>query len=206
MTETLLALVPVWGVVLVLVSTYVSCLAIPVPTSVIMLGAGGFVASGDLSLAGVALGALGGAVAGDQTGYRIGRALGSGFLDRMRGHRRTGKTVEGALAILDQRGGTGVFLSRWLFSPLGPYVNFAAGAAEFPWKRFTLAGIAGEAVWVTIYVGLGYGFAGDIVELAGLLGNVSGFLAGLALLGGIGWWLARALRQRTRQRGARATG
>ncbi len=196
MTETLFALVPVWGVALIVVSTFLSCLAVPVPTSILMLGAGGFVASGDLGMAEVFLGALAGAVAGDQTGYQIGRLLGSGWIDRLRGHRRFGKTVVGALDILDQRGGTGVFLSRWLFSPLGPYVNFAAGAARFPWRRFTVAGAAGEIVWVSIYVGLGYSFAGDIVELADLLGNASGFLAGLCVLGGLAWWLGRALRQR----------
>jgi membrane-associated protein len=198
MTETLFALVPVWGVALIVLSTFLSCLAVPVPTSIIMLGAGGFVASGDLSMAEVTLGALAGAVAGDQTGYRIGRVLGSGWIDKLRGHRRFGKTVIGALDILDRRGGTGVFLSRWLFSPLGPYVNFAAGAARFPWRRFSVAGIAGEMAWVTIYVGLGYGFTGNIVELASVLGNASGFLAGLVVLGGLGWWMARALRQRQR--------
>ena len=26
------------------------------------------------------------------------------------------------------------FLSRWLFSPLGPYVNFLGGATGLPWR------------------------------------------------------------------------
>ena len=49
MIEVLLALVPVGGPWIVGTATFLSCLALPVPSSLIMLTAGAFVASGDLS-------------------------------------------------------------------------------------------------------------------------------------------------------------
>ena len=52
MTEWLLGLVPQYGMYLLAVCTFASCLALPIPASMLMLAAGGFVASGDLSLAG----------------------------------------------------------------------------------------------------------------------------------------------------------
>ena len=55
MIETILALVPTYGLLLVALGTFLSCLALPVPSSLIMLSAGGFAAAGDLVLWQVAL-------------------------------------------------------------------------------------------------------------------------------------------------------
>ena len=74
--------------------------------------------------------------------------------------------------------------------------DFAGGAARLDWGRFTRAGIAGEAVWVALYVGLGAAFADDILALADLLGSVSGLLAAVAVAAALGLWLRAALRQR----------
>jgi hypothetical protein len=46
MTETILALVPVYGLALIALATFLSCLALPIPSSLIMLSAGGFGAGG----------------------------------------------------------------------------------------------------------------------------------------------------------------
>ena len=88
--------------------------------------------------------------------------------------------------LLDRSGGSGVFLSRWLVSPLGPYVNFIAGATGIGWAGFTIWGAAGEAVWVGLYTGIGYAFAGRIEMIGDIAGNISGFIAAAivaALLG-----------------------
>lgn len=73
MTDWLLAQVADWGAVALAIVTFLSCLAIPVPSSMMMLTAGAFAASGDLALAPAAASALGGAVLGDQAGYQLGR-------------------------------------------------------------------------------------------------------------------------------------
>ena len=72
LTNWLLALVPTYGLWLLASVTFLACLALPVPCSILMLTAGGFVASGDLVLWQVLAAALSGAVLGDQIGYRIG--------------------------------------------------------------------------------------------------------------------------------------
>ncbi len=199
MTETILALVPVYGLVLIALGTLLSCLALPIPSSLIMLSAGGFAAAGDLVLWQAGAAALGGAVLGDQLGYQAGRLGGRLFSARKLSAGRTALMAQ-AGAYLQDKGSLAVFLSRWLFSPLGPYVNFVGGAAQLDWVRFTRAGVAGEAVWVTIYIGLGAVFADDILALADLLGSASGLLAALAMAGGLGLWLRAALRLRQRRR------
>lgn len=69
----LLGLVPTYGPWLIGASTFLSCLALPVPVSILMLTAGGFVASGDLGALQIVVAALAGEVLGDQAGFRIGR-------------------------------------------------------------------------------------------------------------------------------------
>ena len=148
-----------------------------------MLAAGAFVGSGDLSAAGVAVAALGGAVAGDQVGWWAGRMGGARVLPRLAARPGPRRMVAQARAALTRRGPVTVYLSRWLFSPLGPYVNLMAGAAGMGWARFTLAGVAGEATWVAVYVGLGWAFAGQVAALGATLGNLTGALtAGIVAL------------------------
>ncbi|MBY6200754.1 DedA family protein [Maritalea mobilis] len=195
MTEDILALVPVYGLVVLGVGTFLSCLALPVPSSLLMLSAGGFAVSGDLVLWQAAAAALTGAILGDQLGYYIGRAGGRYAASASRSPRRAQLMEKARRQIIDN-GGWAVFFSRWLVSPLGPYVNFAAGAAGLRWIRFTRAGVAGELVWVTVYVGLGAVFADNIVVLGELLGDVTGLLAALVALGLCALWLRAALRQR----------
>ena len=177
MTEEILGLVPVWGLWLVAAVTFLSCLALPVPASLVMMAAGAFAAAGDLVLWQAAAAAFGGAVAGDHTGFLAGRHGGARLVAWIGRHRDGAAALARASAWLELRGTVAVFLSRWLFSPLGPYVNFAGGAAGLGWRRFAAGCLAGEAVWVVLYVGLGFAYAGQIEMLRIVLGNVSGALA-----------------------------
>lgn len=195
MTETLLTILPDYGAYLLLLVTLLSCLAMPIPASVMMIAAGGFAMAGDLTLWHVALGALAGAILGDQLGFHIGR-LGTGHVERMEA--KGGKqayALKKATAFTRQRGIWAVFFSRWLVSPLGPYVNFTAGAAKMGWIAFTLGSITGEATWVAIYVGMGAGAMDQVVYLWPLVRDGIGFNAAVAvavLLGLRLWHLHRA--------------
>jgi len=191
MSDWLLALVPHYGLALIFATTLLSCLALPAPSSLIMLSAGGFAASGELVLMETGLAALAGAILGDITGFIIGQRAAS-LLER-----KAGKLTK-ARSLIQRRGSLGVFLSRWLVSPLGPYVNLVAGAGGLAFLRFFGPAVLGEVVWVSLYVGLGYWFSGQVVEIASLLGNASGLLAGLAVTIGLGLWLRHAARSSAR--------
>lgn len=198
MTEWLLALVPQYGPWLLFVATFSSCVALPIPASILMLAGGGFVASGDLTLAGTGLAALTGAVAGDQTGYAVGRFGGADVVARIA---TKAPIIRKATDLLVRRGGSAVFLSRWFVSALGPYVNVAAGAARQPWPGFTAWSVLGEAVWVALYVGLGFAFAGNIAAASAMALNVLGMLAAGAVAAGLGAFLFAAVRAEAKRRG-----
>jgi membrane protein DedA with SNARE-associated domain len=195
MSNTVFELVTGYGAALIFVSSYLSCLALPIPTSIVMLAGGAFVTTGDLSFGSVFLAAWVGAVLGDQTGYAIGRLGGAPIVARLARAPARAKLLNRARALVDRRGTVGVFLSTWLFAPLGPWVNFLAGTAEFAWARFTVADVAGETIWVALYIGLGMSFATQIDAVASIMGNLVGLLAALGAIAGLGLWIRTALRR-----------
>ena len=191
MTDWLLALVPTYGAWLLASCTFCSCLALPIPASMLMLTAGGFISAGDLSMTTSTGAALIGAVAGDQTGYFAGRAGGASLIEKL-GARAA--PLAKATDMLAKKGGLAIFFTRWLLSALGPYVNLAAGAAKQPWAKFTLFGVAGEAVWVGLYTGLGYAFTGNIAAASSMAVSMLGFLAAGAVALGLAAWLVMVVR------------
>lgn len=195
MNDLVLALVADYGVPVVFVVTFLSCLALPIPSSLLMLASGGFAATGDLSLALVVIAAFTGAVLGDNTGYWVARTLGTRTEDWLTRAPKRDALRRKCVAYLDKRGGPSVFFSTWLVAPLGPYMNYACGLTNYSWGRFALWGGLGEVVWVGIYVGLGHVFAGNITEVASLLSNTSGFITALVASVALGWWLIRAARK-----------
>ena len=200
MSEIILALVVDYGVPIVFCVTFLSCLAVPVPSSVLMLAAGAFAATGDLSLAAVGFAALSGAILGDNTGYWAARHLGKHAEDWLLADPKRLALRDRCVAVLDKRGGPALFFTCWLIAPLGPSMNYVCGITRFHWPRFIVWGIAGEIMWVSIYVGLGFTFADSLTTIASILSNASGFITSFALLIGLGWWLLRATKARRIQK------
>lgn len=199
MSDIVLALVVDYGVPIVFCVTFLSCLALPLPSSLLMLAAGGFAATGDLSLVAVVLAAFCGAILGDNSGYWIARRLGTRVENWLSAEPKRAKLRDKCVSILDNRGGPAVFLTCWLFAPLGPSMNYVCGMSKFHWPRFVAWGMAGEVVWVSLYVGLGFTFADSVSSLSSVLSNASGFVTAFAVVIGLGWWLLRAVRARRSQ-------
>lgn len=199
MTDWFLGLVPEYGLWLIGVTTFLSCLALPAPASLVMLAGGAFAAAGDLSLAATMAAAFVGAVVGDQTGFAIGRG-GAVWIGSVAPDGKRAQMLARAQGFLGKRGHIGVFLSRWLVSPLGPYVNFIGGAAGLGWAGFTTWAAAGEVVWVSIYTGVGYAFSGQIEMIGEMASSISGFIGAGAAAVLLGLYLFRdAKASRPRQ-------
>ncbi|NNE89958.1 MAG: DedA family protein [Silicimonas sp.] len=200
MAETVFSLVTQYGAYVIFASAFLSCLALPIPTSLIMLTGGAFVASGDLTVWTVGLSAYFGAVLGDQTGYFIGRTGGVALKDRLAKSPARAAVLSRATTLVDQRGGQGVFLSTWALAPLGPWVNFIAGATGLSWARFSLWDILGETVWVTVYVGLGFVFMDQVATVAEIMGDVIGLIVALSLAAASALWIRAVLRAKSERR------
>lgn len=193
MTEVI-SLVTTYGAGLLLACAFLSCLLIPIPTSIMMIAAGAFVASEDLVLWQVYGGALAGAILGDQVGFHIGKWGGSRIIEKLSKSPARKKVADRATKLVDKHGGIGVFFSTWLFAPLGPYVNFIAGSANLSWVRFTIWDTLGETIWVTVYVSFGYVFASNLTLASQYAGNTLGAIAAFALAGAMLFWIIKSLR------------
>lgn len=194
MSNLALDLLASGGVWALFAAAFLSCLALPIPTSLMMLTGGAFAASGDFALWQVILGAFLGAVLGDQAGYFIGRFGGARLLRRLaRGPARRAALVR-AKDLVQRRGAWGVFFSTWALAPLGPWANVAAGASGLSWRRFTFADVPGEVIWVGLYTGLGALFAAHIGSIAAVMSNLVGLVVALALALIMALWIRAVLR------------
>lgn len=181
MTELFFGLVATWGLVIIALSAYFSCLAVPVPTSAVMLAGGAFAAAGDLVLWQVCGVAYIAALAGDQTGFQLGRLGGSWITNRFDGKPKRAALFARAQGTIEEWGSMAVFFSTWAVAPLGPWVNFAAGAGGFGVWRFVFWDALGEAVWVGAYVALGYAFGTRLDALTSLMSDWAGLVTALVV-------------------------
>lgn len=193
MTEQLITLATNYGIPFLALIVFLSCVALPVPCSFVMLMSGSLVTSGDLAFAPVFGAAYGAALAGDQAGYFAGRFAGHLILPFIERSPARMALLGKARDMLDRRGGAGVFLTRWLFSPLGPYVNVIVGGAGMNWLTFSAFGALGEMVWVSLYIGLGMVFSANILTIADIASNVSGMLVAGAVTVFLGWRIVSLL-------------
>ena len=193
MTE-IIALVTTYGAGFLMACAFFSCLLVPIPTSIMMITSGAFVASEDLVLWQVYTGALAGALLGDQVGYHIGKWGGTRMIENLTKSPSRKNVANRATRLVEKHGGVGVFFSTWLFAPLGPYVNFIAGSAKLGWIRFTIWDTLGETIWVTVYISFGYVFASNLTLASQYAGNTLGAIAAFALAGAMLFWIVKSLR------------
>ena len=99
-----------------------------------------------------------------------------------------------ARALAARWGALGIFLSRWLIGPLGPWVNVSSGLAAYSWARFVFWDVLGEALWVGLYVTAGKVFSDQVTVIADLSSNLAWALVGMLLAAFSAWRLVHALR------------
>jgi len=194
LTELALEWFALYGLPVYFVILAASALGIPMPVKLLMLVVGAFVQQGEIDF-GVALavGSLG-AIAGDQAGYFIGRKGGRPAINNIT--RRFGgvEMVKKAEDYAERWGLAAIFFSRWLVTPVGPWLNLLSGSTNFSWIRFTAVGAVGEVIWVLIYLLLGLYFSDRVEATADLLVNLSWVIAGLAAAMFLGWKIRQFLR------------
>jgi membrane protein DedA with SNARE-associated domain len=92
-------------------------------------------------------------------------------------------------------GGSGIFITRWLLTPLGPWINLASGTAGYPWPRFLLWDILGEITGAAVFISLGRFFSDRVMSLYAVLGDLTWAIAALLLAIFLGYQLFTYLRR-----------
>jgi membrane protein DedA with SNARE-associated domain len=126
---------------------------LPGETAVLL---GGVLASQHhVSLTGVLVAAITGAILGDSAGYLVGRRFGVPLQQSRLGRVVGEKRWQASEDFLRRKGGPSVFLGRWT-ALLRALVPAAAGMAKLPYRTFAAWNITGGLLWAAAITLAGY--------------------------------------------------
>jgi len=130
----------------------IESLGVPLPGETMLITAAVFAATThQLSIVGVILAAIAGAVVGDNIGFGIGWFGGYPLLRRFGKYIRLDEAkLKVGRYIFKRQGAKVVFFGRFV-SVLRTYAAFLAGTNRMHWSRFLIANATGAVVWATLY-------------------------------------------------------
>jgi membrane protein DedA with SNARE-associated domain len=125
------------------------------------------------------------AVAGDTTGFLLGRKLGIGFLERQgRRFLITPEIIARVEGIFDRHGGKAIILGRFI-GVARAVTPFLAGSSQLPFRRFLAFDIAGAGAWAASFLAVGYLVAASASGAASLSHTIGLAIGGAATVGAI---------------------
>ena len=157
---------------------------------------GGVAASvGHVSLPAMIAVVVGAAILGDTVGYEVGRHLGPRLL-RTRLLARRGARIDAAREQLARRGGTAVFLGRFV-AFLRATMPALAGTAGMPYPRFVAFNSAGGLIWGAAVVLVGYLAGNSYATVEKTFGRAVALIVLALALVAVGIWWIRRHRKRS---------
>ena len=136
------------------------------------------------------------AIVGDSVGYEAGRHFGPRIL-QVRPLRRHQNRLGDAQAFLARRGGSAVFLGRYVafFRAVMPAL---AGSSRMPYRRFLIYNAAGGIAWGIGFVLLGYLAGNSYARIEKAVGQgVAVVIAVIVIAALIVWRVRKARRERS---------
>jgi membrane protein DedA with SNARE-associated domain len=167
-----------------------------IPGETVALLAGAAAKLGHVSLTGVLIVVIVAAIVGDSVGFEVGRHLGPRVLQlRMFNMRR--RRLDDAQDFLGRRGGSAVFLGRWVafFRAVMP---FLAGTARMRYPKFLAWNAAGGLAWGAAVVLLGYAAGASYAKVEKTFGRDAAFGVLAVVIIGLVVWRVRKHRAERR--------
>jgi membrane-associated protein len=176
---------PILGLIL-----FIGALGVPFPGTFLVVAVGAFCRQGLLTWPITGIIAFICVVLGDCLSYSMGYYAREPVLRRFSASKQWAQAEKS----FQHWGGMSVFLTRFLVTGIAVPVNLLAGTGSFPFQRFLIYDVLGEAIWIFGYGGLGYLFGTQWELVSDFISNFGGFALGLVILG-IGIWFGiRRLR------------
>ena len=191
MTDLVFAWLPQYGVPALFATLIATSVGVPFPGTLLLLAVGALVSQDELSLWQVLVFGTAGAIIGDQIGYLFGRWGGEPALERVLNRTGGADRMDRARVFADRWGAFGIFITRWLIGPLGPWINVSSGIAAYPWPRFLFWDVLGDTIWVVLYVMIGKFFSDQVADIADFTTSMSWALIGVLIAAVTGWQIAQ---------------
>ena len=178
MSEFLLTQIINYGAPILGLIVFIGAVGAPLPGTLIVVAVGAFCRQGFLSWPITGLIAFSCVVLGDGLSYSMGYYARESIL------RRFGASQQWAQAekSFQNWGGMSIFLTRFLITGIAVPVNLLAGTGSFPFKRFLIYDVLGEAIWIFGYGSLGYLFGTQWEVVSDFISNFGGLMLGLVVL------------------------
>jgi membrane-associated protein len=170
------------------------------PGDSLLVTAGLFAAKGDLNIVWLNLAVMAAAIAGDATGYWIGRGAGHALYNRPHSFFFRKQHLMKTHEFYQRHGGKTIVIAR--FVPIiRTFAPVVAGAAEMTYRQFALYNIAGGIAWVASMTLTGYFLGRAIPDVDKHIHIVVAVVIFLSLLPGI----ISVVRERMKARSAAAS-
>jgi membrane protein DedA with SNARE-associated domain len=189
MLDQFLAALTQYGAPALFVVVAIAAIGVPVPVTLLLIVTGSLAAQGAINVWLAIAIASAGSVAGDQIGFAVGRWGGKKLVAKFTKMLGDVERIRKLDARAKKWGGAGVFFSRWLVTPLGPWINLASGAADYSWLRFALWDFLGESFGAALFIWLGHVFSDRVQELGAIFGDLAWAILGVLAATYIGWKL-----------------
>ncbi len=175
MSDYFLTQVINYGAPLFALTLFLGAIGVPVGASFMVIAIGAFSQQGYFAWESMAVLGLLGAVLGDALSF------GMGYYGKDWVQARLGGSPAWSNAIVqfDKRAWAAIFFTRFLVTALAIPTNLIAGGSGYPFRRFMLYDILGEATWLILYGGLGYLFGSQWEVVNEFLSNFGGLLLGV---------------------------
>ena len=178
---------------------------IPVPGETILIAAALFAGAGRLNVVVVGLVGVLAAVVGDNIGFAIGHFGGRALALRFGKYVfLTAERLDRAEYFFDHHGGKIIVAARFI-EGLRQANGIVAGISGMHWKRFLAFNTLGAALWVGVWVSLGYLAGNYITTIYDQITRYSLYVL-IALAVAMAAFIAWRLRRRRARRRARAAG
>lgn len=165
---------------------------------------GGVAASrGHVSVVAVIAVVVAAAIVGDSVGYEVGRQVGVRILGLHVFDRRR-ERLDAAQDFLARRGGSAVFLGRWVafFRAVMPAL---AGTSRMPYPKFLAYNAAGGIVWGVAVVLVGYLAGNAYTQVQKYVGSGAAIVVAAIVLIAVVVWRVRKHRSEKASQPARGT-
>jgi membrane protein DedA with SNARE-associated domain len=189
MNEQILAAFARYGSPALFAIVAIAAVGLPLPVTLLLIVTGSMVAQGAMDAWPAIAIAAAGSVAGDQLGFAIGRWGGTLVIHRLKHLLGNPERLRELDTKANAWGSTGVFFSRWLVTPLGPWINLASGASRYSWARFTFWDVVGETFGAALYIWVGIVFNDRVQEVGAVLGDLTWAILAIVVAAILGWRL-----------------
>ena len=178
MSDYFLTQVLNYGAPLFAITLFLGAVGLPVGASLMVIAVGAFSQQGYFDWVMMAAVGLLGALLGDSLSFGMGHY----GKDWVRAHLSSSPAWSNALAQFNNRAWAAVFFTRFLITALAIPTNLIAGGSGYPFRRFMLYDLLGEATWILLYGGLGYLFGSQWEVVNEFMSNFGGLLLGVVVL------------------------